>query len=119
TMRGINQAIIFVTGHSVGADGPDWAALAATGQPIVVYMGMANIALIAEALMKGGLDAGTPAAVIMSATTPHERILIAALADIARRAREEGFGAPALIVVGGIVAVRETLAMPTPAEQPT
>ena len=41
TMRGVNQAVIFVTGHA-DADF-DWAALARTGQPIVIYMAMRNV----------------------------------------------------------------------------
>ena len=45
TMRGINKAVILATGHAAGTDDDlDWAALARTGQPIVVYMGMAQSA---------------------------------------------------------------------------
>src|SRR5690606_16374963 len=78
TMRGVNHAVTFATGHAVGTpDDLDWAALAATGQPIVVYMGMRNIAPIAAALMAGGMPAGTPAAVIASATTGAERVVVA------------------------------------------
>ena len=45
TLRGVNQAVIFATGHGAG-DGPriDWAALAATGQPLVIYMGVHQLA---------------------------------------------------------------------------
>ena len=50
TMRGVNHAIIFATGH---ADGDfDWAALARTGQPIVIYMAMRNVEQIVEALLQ-------------------------------------------------------------------
>ena len=112
TMRGVNKGIIFVTGHSAGdEDDVDWAALARTGQPIVIYMGMANLARIAASLVDGGLADTTPAAVIMSATTPDERMLTAQLTDIAARAQAEGIGAPAIIVVGDIVAARAALAV--------
>ncbi len=112
TMRGVNKGIIFVTGHSAGdGNDVDWAALARTGQPLVVYMGMANIGRIGAALIAGGLRSNTPAAVIMSATTPDERVLIAELGNIAARSLAEGIGAPAIIVVGGIVAAREALAL--------
>lgn len=110
TMRGINKGIVFVTGHSAAEDDDvDWAALARTGQPIVIYMGMANIDRISAALIAGGLSAETPAAIIMSATTPEKRMLVAPLRDIATRARAEGIAAPAIIVVGDIVAAREKL----------
>lgn len=110
TMRGVSKALILATGHAAGtADDLDWAALARTGQPIVIYMGLAAIAEISAALMAGGLGAGTPAAVIASATTPEERILVADLGSVAERVAAEGIRAPALIVVGAIVALRAEL----------
>jgi uroporphyrin-III C-methyltransferase len=111
TMRGFNKAITLATGHAAGtADDLDWAALARTGQPIVVYMGLKNLPEIAAALIEGGLKPSTPVAVIMAATTPVERVLVATLATVAERAAADGFVAPALIVVGDIVAMRAELA---------
>jgi uroporphyrin-III C-methyltransferase len=111
TMRGVNKAITLATGHAAGTpEDVDWAALARTGQPLVVYMGLKNLRLIANSLMLGGMPAETPAAVIQSATTPEERIVTATVATIAEAAEREGLSAPALIVVGGIVAARALLA---------
>ncbi|TPN18645.1 uroporphyrinogen-III C-methyltransferase [Mesorhizobium sp. B2-3-3] len=111
TMRGINKAVILATGHAAGTDDDiDWAAIARTGQPVVVYMGMANLPLITAALLDGGLAPSTPAAVIVAATTPKERIVVATLATIAEEAAVAGLASPALIVVGGIVAMRAALA---------
>ena len=108
TIRGANRAIILATGHAPGSDGDvDWSALARTGQPIVVYMGLTHIARIAAALIAGGMAESTPAAVIQSATTPDHRILIATAATIASRAVAGGFASPALIVFGDIVSMRE------------
>jgi uroporphyrin-III C-methyltransferase len=110
TMRGISRAITFATGHALGEDDDlDWAALAKTGEPIVVYMGLKNLAGIAAALMAGGLPADTPAAVIASATTGRERSVVGDLAGIPKAAREAGLEAPALIVIGGIVTMRDRL----------
>ena len=110
TMRGINKAVILATGHASGTDDDiDWAALARTGQPIVVYMGMANLPRIAASLLEGGLAPSTPAAVIVAATTPREHIVVATLATIAEEAAAAGLASPALIVVGGIVAMRAAL----------
>ena len=78
TRRGTSKALILATGHGIGTDDDvDWAALARVGQPIVIYMGLAVLGEIAAALMAGGLAAETPAAVIASATTPEERVLVA------------------------------------------
>ncbi|WP_265517205.1 uroporphyrinogen-III C-methyltransferase [Nitratireductor luteus] len=110
TMRGVNKAIVFATGHAAGdADDLDWAALAATGQPIVIYMGMHKLALIADALARGGLAPQTPAALIMDATTRRERILVTDLESLVREAEAQGLGSPAIIVIGGIVALRKEL----------
>src|SRR6478736_5409807 len=107
TMRGVNHAIIFATGHA-DADF-DWAALAKTGQPIVIYMAMRNIEHIVDELKRGGLAANTPAAVIVSATTSEQRVLVSDLARLPDLVRELGYALPGLVVIGGIVAVREQL----------
>ncbi|MBS3649258.1 uroporphyrinogen-III C-methyltransferase [Pseudaminobacter sp. 19-2017] len=110
TMRGINKAVILATGHAAGTEeDTDWAALARTGQPIVIYMGLKNLPLIAEALMAGGLGPSTPAAVIEQATTANQRVLVANLGTIVDEASAAAIAAPALIVIGGIVAMRELL----------
>jgi uroporphyrin-III C-methyltransferase len=109
-MRGINRAVTLATGHAVGTDEDlDWAALARTGQPVVVYMGLKNLPRIAEALTDAGMPAETPAAVIASATTGSERIAVATVSTIADEASRQGIEAPALIVIGHIVSMREKL----------
>jgi len=110
THRGVSRALILATGHAVGTpDDLDWAALARTGQPIVVYMGLAALPTIAAALVAGGLAPATPAAIVASATWPDERVLVADLGTIADRAAAEGIAAPAVVVVGAIVALRAAL----------
>jgi uroporphyrin-III C-methyltransferase len=111
TMRGFNKAITLATGHAAGTpEDLDWAALAKAGQPIVIYMGLKNLPEIAKALIAGGLTPSTPVAVIMAATTPVERVLVATLATVAERAAADGFVSPSLIVVGDIVSMRAELA---------
>ena len=110
TMRGINKAVVLATGHAAGTDEDlDLAALAKTGQPIVIYMGLKNLPLIATALVAGGLAADTPAAVIEHATTPRERVVVATLGTLSEEAAKAGIAAPALIVIGGIVSMRAEL----------
>lgn len=108
TLRGINRAVIFAAGHAAD-DEFDWAPLARTGQPIVLYMVMHNLERIAGALMRGGLAPRTPAAVIAAATTADERILVSTLERLAADTREQAFQPPAIVVVGDIVAVRDRL----------
>ncbi len=108
TLRGVNRAVIFAAGH--GADEEfDWTALARTGQPIVLYMVMHNLERIAGALVAAGLGAQTPAAVIASATTPKQRVLVSTLEKLAADAQRENFEPPAIVVIGDIVTMRDKL----------
>ena len=108
TLRGTNRAVIFAAGH--GSDEEfDWAPLARAGQPIVLYMVMHNLERIAAELMKAGLAARTPAAVISSATTPKQRVMVSTLEKLAADAREQKFEPPAIVVIGEIVAMRSQL----------
>jgi uroporphyrin-III C-methyltransferase len=109
TMRGVNQAIIFATGHGADDGSMDWASLARTRQPVVIYMALRNLATIANALMRGGLPASTPAAAIASATLPEQRVLISTLGQIAVDAATAELPAPALVVVGDIVHTRQQI----------
>ncbi len=107
TFRGMNRALILAAGYGADDDGVDWAALARTGQPIVLYMAMRNLAAIADQLMRGGLSPSTPAAVVVSATTADERVVVSTLERVAADAQD--LAAPAIIVIGEIVRLRERL----------
>lgn len=111
TMRGVNGAIILATGFAaVSDDRPDWAALARTGQPIVIYMGLTHMEATVADLIAGGLSPDTPAALIENATLAQERTVVATLGTLAETAARENVVSPALIVVGHIVALRDQLA---------
>lgn len=111
TMRGMSRAVTLATGHAAGnPDDLDWKALAKTGEPIVVYMGLSTIGAIARLLMEGGLQPDTPVAVIQAATTPDERTLTATLSTVEAEVSAQGFKAPALIVIGRIVSMQAVLA---------
>jgi len=108
TLRGVNRAVIFAAGHGADEDF-DWAPLARSGAPIVLYMVMHNLERIAAALLDAGLAANTPAAVIASAATPNERILVSTLGELAAAVREQKLEPPAIVVIGEIVNARARL----------
>ena len=111
TMRGVNGAVILATGFAaVSDDRPDWATLARTGQPLVIYMGLTHMEETVADLRAGGLPPETPAALVENATLPEERVVVATLGTLAEAAAREQVASPALIVVGGIVALREAMA---------
>lgn len=104
TMRGVNQAIILATAHNPDEQHTtDWAALARTGQPIVLYMAMRTLEAIVAALMNGGLAANTPAAIVASASLPEQRVVDSTLGTLVDDARASEVGAPAIVVIGEIV----------------
>ena len=88
-------------------DETDWAALAALGQPLVLYMALRRIDGIARELIAGGLPPATPLAVISSATRPDEDILVSSLGAIAEDRQRRSIEPPAIVVVGDIVKTRE------------
>jgi len=72
-------------------------------------MVMQNLERIVAAMIEAGLAGDTPAAVIASATTPKERVLVTSLARLAADAREQKFKPPAIVVIGEIVKTRAEL----------
>jgi uroporphyrin-III C-methyltransferase len=113
TLRGINRAIVFAAGHGADEDF-DWTPLAKTGQPIVLYMVMHNLERITAALREAGLAGSTPAAVIVSATTPKQRVVISTLQKLAADVRALKLEPPAIVVIGEIVTLRDELAFAEP-----
>jgi len=109
TVRQVNRAIILAAGHGGEEDGYDWGPLARTGEPIVLYMVMHNLERVAAALIAAGRQPKTPAAIIVAATTPAERILVSTLERIAADAREHALESPAIAVIGDIVKMRDHL----------
>ena len=111
TTRDTNHAVILATGHfASGEPSCDWAALARTGLPIVLYMGMTFLETIARSLIEGGLSPETPVAILMDATMPGQRVLTTTLAEAKADADAGGFKSPAIVAVGSIAALHDVLA---------
>ena len=114
TVRGINQALVLATGHSAEGEADpiaslDWDALARLGQPIVLYMAVRTLDEISRRLVAGGMDPQTPAAAISNAASSAQQVRVATLGTLASTLRSEPLPTPAIIVIGHIVSVRETL----------
>jgi len=110
THRGVSSQVTVVSGHDELE--LDFAALARAPGTLVFFMGLASLAGIADGLVRAGRPADTPAAVIASGTTADQRTVVAPLIDIAAAARS--LEAPALIVVGDVVALARRLAAHEP-----
>ena len=115
THRDVASAVAFVTGHNEpGSDGDrlDWDALARFPGTLVFYMGFRHHRAICETLVGLGKASATPAAIVASGTTARQRTVSGTIGDLANRVDEAspGVGAPALLVVGEVVARRAPLA---------
>ena len=111
THRSVTGEVVFVTGHdSSGASSRvDWARYGPTQATLVVFMGLENLRAIAAALVAHGRDPSCPAAVIAHGTTGAQQTVVAPLAGIADAADAAQVGAPAMIVIGEVVALRDRL----------
>jgi uroporphyrinogen III methyltransferase/synthase len=107
------SAVAFLTGHEQ-PDKPesalDWAALARFPGTLVVYMGMSRLARIVRALLDHGKAATTPAAVVQWASTGEQRTVEAPLQDLVEAVQKAGMTAPAIVIIGPVVALRQGLA---------
>jgi uroporphyrinogen III methyltransferase/synthase len=107
------SAVALVTGHENPAkpeSALDWGALAKFPGTLVVYMGMARLAKVVAALLQHGKDGATPAAVVHWSTTGEQQTVEAPLRELPGVVQWAGVAAPALIVIGPVVALRPHLA---------
>ena len=102
TDRRFTQGVALVTGHG-SAQEPDWAALARSGLTLVIYMGVARVEALVNALREGGLRGETPAAVICAAHTPQQRDALCTLDTLAATMAREELVSPAILVIGDVV----------------
>jgi uroporphyrinogen III methyltransferase/synthase len=112
THRHVTTSVAFVTGHESPGKASseiDWEGLSLGSGTVVFYMGVKNLPTITRNLIDHGRAPETPVALIRWGTRPEQEVLIGTLADIAEKAREASFKAPAITVVGEVVNLRETL----------
>ncbi len=112
THRKYTATVAFLTGHedpTKPKSNVDWEKLATGVGTLVVYMGIKNLPVIVEKLLANGRAPETPVAVVRWASTPRQKSVMGILSNIAEVVKEERIKAPALIVVGEVVNLREKL----------
>jgi uroporphyrin-III C-methyltransferase/precorrin-2 dehydrogenase/sirohydrochlorin ferrochelatase len=82
-----------------------WGALASLRGTLVLMMAVDNAPMIAEVLLRGGREAGTPVAVICDGTMPTERTVLTTLGELGGTITDEDIRPPAVIVIGDVVAI--------------
>lgn len=109
--------LVLATGHLQGEEGErtvalDWEALARPRQTVVIYMGVGTLPTICAQLMAHGLPGDTPAALVERATLPGQRTVVGTLQTLPDLSVQHGVRPPALIMIGGTVALQERIGGP-------
>jgi uroporphyrin-III C-methyltransferase/precorrin-2 dehydrogenase/sirohydrochlorin ferrochelatase len=104
TLRKVSTGVVFATAH--GADGAEldhWAALAASGLTLALYMGGTIAAETAGRLIARGMNPSLPIGIVVNAGRKDRSMYRGSLAALASGEAEFG-GAAAIIFVGEAVA---------------
>lgn len=112
THREHNAVLTIFTGHedpSKMESTVDYAALAKVPGTKVLLMGVERIEAITSRLMQHGMIGSTPVALVRWATTGRQQTLVSTLENAAADVAQKKFRAPAVIVFGDVVNLRESL----------
>jgi uroporphyrin-III C-methyltransferase/precorrin-2 dehydrogenase/sirohydrochlorin ferrochelatase len=105
TMRGLSQAVTFVTATGANSASLDWQAMVQAQHTLVFYMSAAQIDHIAAQLAQHGMSAAQPVALLERATWPDERVLKSTLGQLPALARSAHLKSPSLLIVGEVAAL--------------
>jgi uroporphyrin-III C-methyltransferase/precorrin-2 dehydrogenase/sirohydrochlorin ferrochelatase len=89
--------------------GADWESLARSRDTLVGYMVVAALPEFCAQLTRYGRDRATPAAVIENGSRPEQRVLLGTLESIGAHAASYAVQSPALLIVGEVAALGESL----------
>jgi uroporphyrinogen III methyltransferase / synthase len=112
THRDHASMVTFVTGHEdpkKDESAIDWSVLAKMSGTLIFLMGVKNIENISNELISNGKASETPAALVRWGTTPNQVSVVSDLGNIAMESRRKGLSAPAILIVGSVIRLKETL----------
>lgn len=105
TQRGVSAQVTVAAGSGAGGElGLDLDALAGAPGTLVLFMSLGRLGEIVAGLIARGKDPLTPAAVIASGTCADQRTVVASLCRLPAEAVAAAVEAPALVVIGDVVA---------------
>ena len=111
THRGLSQQVTFATAHGAASlDEIDWESLARMRHTIVFYMGVGQLAQLEARLLNAGKPASTPVAFVERGAHETQRVISTTLGELAATGTRQAVGAPALVIVGEVVRLADSLA---------
>ncbi|RDV16180.1 uroporphyrinogen-III C-methyltransferase [Pontibacter diazotrophicus] len=109
TIRGVNESFWVITGTTrSGEISADIHLAAQSSASVIILMGMGKLAQIAEIFSAAG-KADTPVAIIQNGSLPDEKIVFSNVHNIVERVEAKGVSAPAIIIIGEVVAYHPSL----------
>jgi uroporphyrin-III C-methyltransferase/precorrin-2 dehydrogenase/sirohydrochlorin ferrochelatase len=110
THRDYAQALVFVTGHlKDNTMDLDWDMLCRPHQTIVIYMGLKGLVTLCSEMIRHGLSADTPAAVVQQGTTLNQKVVTGTLTTLPGLVAKADLKPPTLIIVGEVVRLHDKL----------
>ena len=112
THRNFTSTVAIITGHedpTKPTSSIDWKALAKGIGTLVFLMGVKNLPSIVKHLTQNGRSVDTPVALIRWGTTTKQQTVTGTLKSIVAQVQKAQLKAPAIIVVGEVVRLRDTL----------
>ena len=104
TMRGINESFWVLTASNREGGIPRDLELAAKSSATkIIFMGLKRLEAIMQ-VFKDNNQEDTPVAIISKGSHPDEQILLSTVKKVVKKSQEEKIKAPAIIVVGEVVA---------------
>ncbi|MDQ0256197.1 uroporphyrin-III C-methyltransferase/uroporphyrinogen III methyltransferase/synthase [Evansella vedderi] len=113
THRDFSSSCAFITGHKRTDKinkGIEWEKLSTSVDTLVFYMGVGNLGMIQENLIRHGRSVHTPVALVRWGTMEKQETLVGNLGNIVQKVAVAQFKSPAIIIVGEVVRLREKLA---------
>lgn len=87
----------------------DWSKLSTGVGTLVFLMAVKNIDMVTQKLIENGRSPDTPVAVIRWGTRPDQRTITGTLKNIVELVKDKDIKPPAVMVVGDVVRLRESL----------
>ncbi len=111
THRGLSRQVHLITGHFKNDEPLDFDArqVVDAEATLVIYMGLASLPRLCNALVEAGLSAFTPAMAIQDGTTPRQQRVITNLHNLSANVTAAGLQPPVLVVIGQTVALSKEL----------
>jgi uroporphyrin-III C-methyltransferase/precorrin-2 dehydrogenase/sirohydrochlorin ferrochelatase len=110
THREHAQSVRLITAHCrEDEDNLDWPALAREKQTLAFYMGVGQLDLLTQRLLRHGRSPGTPFALVENGSRPEQRVLSGTLERLPALAAGHAIRSPALLIVGEVAGLAPQL----------